>query len=94
MAPRRSKAPQAPLALVVHAVLATRPRTAEEADACSVRFNRARDFLMHAAATAVLTTAGPLTAEEVDDLRPAALDEMRAVCGACGLCAQFGRKPP
>lgn len=85
---------RASLGLMVHAVLTTRPRTLAEAEACNQRFSRARDFLMHAAATAMLTAAGPLSMQEVDELRPAALADLRATCGACGLCAQYGRKPP
>jgi hypothetical protein len=81
------------LALTFHSVMATKPRTEEEARACSVRIARARDFLMHAKATGVMTLAGPLTAEEVAEMRGPALESLRSNCRACGLCARFGITP-
>jgi hypothetical protein len=52
------------------------------------------DFLIHAPAADVVEAAVSITAAEFEAGRDDALIEMRNRCGACGLCARFGIKPP
>jgi hypothetical protein len=80
------------LALMVHAIVATKPRTEEEAEMCNARFARARDFLFHAEIPNMVTLEGADEAGEA--ARAEAVKCLRAVCAVCGLCAALDKRPP
>lgn len=89
--PRRERAA---LALMCHAIVSTKPQTAEETVACNIRFTRARDLLVHGSALPVVYPQLSLTAAAADSLRDEALANLRSICRACGLCERFGLKSP
>lgn len=81
--------------VLAHAWYATRIGTPEGVTVCNADLTRVRDFLLHGPEGAAVAAGGEkLTAAQFEELRAHALDEMRARCGACGLCARFGREPP
>ena len=82
------------LVMLAYAEIATLPRTRSAARACKATLSRTRDFLMHAQARDVAAAGAPITAAEFEALRAPALEEMRARCRACGLCAATGLAPP
>jgi hypothetical protein len=82
------------MALMEHAIIATRPHTLAETQACNARFARARDFLLHSEPTTIMRRGLMLPPEEMAELRAEALKEMRSLCAACGLCARHKIKPP
>lgn len=73
---------------------AVKPRTVEEAQACNAQFTRTRDFLMNEPARDSAVGGVSVTAEEFERDREAAIEQLRARCRTCGLCAQTGLKPP
>jgi hypothetical protein len=91
---RRGSTGARALYLLAHAWFASRPGTAVETVACNLQMTRTRDFLIHAPAADVVEAAVSITAAEFEAGRDDALIEMRNRCGACGLCARFGIKPP
>lgn len=94
MAATRTRRPPTALYVLAHAWYETKPRTAEEAASCSAGMARARDFLMHEPARSIAVAGVNVTEQEFEEARQEAVAEMRARCRTCGLCAEFGLKPP
>lgn len=86
--------PDKALALLLHAVAATRPVTVEATVACNVRLTRARDFVIHRPAQNVAAGGLSISEAEFEENRSPAMRALRAHCAACGLCGVFGLTPP
>lgn len=85
---------RAALTLMAHAVISTKDRTYEETAACNQRLTRARDWLLHSEATAVVRPGLVVSPAEMHEMREEALEEVRLICAGCGACRLFGIKLP
>lgn len=72
-------------ALMEHALVATRPRSQQELDVCRSWVSRARDFLLHEPATAMIRRGLTITSKEADTLRAEAVAELRSLAERCGI---------